>query len=247
MIDDVMTAAPCMKANRSVSTICCLILGLALSVASPAAAQNYKVEKASAPAPQELSAAVRDALVPDAIRVVGASGPLCEIWLRKAVPAKAAPTQELGISYGQLDEGTLVAAVRFDAETKDYRGQRVRAGVYTLRYALIPVDGNHQGVAPNRDFLLLSPAAADADPATISREALLALSRKAVGGGHPSPWSLPAADAPSSSAGPALPRLSHQDDGDLWILQFSVPVQAGSSPASTLGLSLVVVGRAPEA
>jgi len=30
------------------------------------------------------------------------------------------------------------------------------------------VNGNHQGVAPQRDFLLAIPAAADQDPATLT-------------------------------------------------------------------------------
>ena len=36
-----------------------------------------------------------------------------------------------------------------------------------MRYALMPDDGNHLGVAPNRDFLLLVRAADDPDPAAV--------------------------------------------------------------------------------
>jgi hypothetical protein len=208
-----------------------------------AAAQSYRVETASTPPPQELSSAVRDALSLQALRVVGPKGTLSEIWLRKVVPAKAGATEELGISYGQLVEGTLVGAVRFPAEVNDYRQQRVKPGVYTLRYALIPVDGNHQGVAPNRDFLLISPAAADADPATISLDVLLNLSRKSIGAGHPSVWSLPTTD----SAPAALPRVKHQEDGNLWVLQFAVEMEPAGGAPSKVVLSLVIVGHAPEA
>jgi len=231
-----------MNLNRS-GLACSTLLLLVLCAFQTAAAQSYRVETASTPPPEELSSAVRDALAPQALRVVGPKGALLEIWLRKAIPAKAGTTQELGISYGQLAEGALVGAVRFPGEVNDYRQQRVKGGVYTLRYALIPVDGNHQGVAPNRDFLLISPAAADANPATISRDALLNLSRKSIGTGHPSVWSLLATD----SAPATLPALKHQEDGDLWVLQFAVPIEpAGGTPSKAV-LSLVILGHAPEA
>lgn len=206
-----------------------------------AQAQGYKAQTAATPPPQELSAAMRDALAPGAIQVTGPQGPLCEIWLRKVVPVKA-PSQELGVAFGQIAEGTLIGAVRFPGEVKDYRRQKIGPGVYTLRYALNPVDGNHQGVAPNRDFLLLSPAADDADPATLTRDALLALSRKSTVTKHPSVWSV---QPPENAA--SLPAMLHVDDGDLWLVAFRVQAQAGSAAPAPLVLALVVVGHAPEA
>ena len=41
----------------------------------------------------------------------------------------------------------------------------MKAGVYTLRYAIQPKTDDHFGVSPFRNFLLLSPAAVDKDPA----------------------------------------------------------------------------------
>ncbi len=219
-----------------------LLLVLVLGPAGNAAAQTYKVETVSAAAPQELAPAVRDILSGEALRVTGPNGPLCELWLRKVVPGQARATQELGIAYGQLAEGTLVGAIRFPAEVKDYRRQRVNPSVYTLRYALLPVDGNHMGVAPQRDFLLASPASADQSADTISRDATLALSRKTTGTNHASVWSLGALDSPPAS----LPAIAHQEDGDMWLLEFSVPVQSGNS-VSPVPMALVVVGHAPEA
>src|SRR5712692_8809247 len=170
-----------MTATRRAFTCAGGLLVLMLFCAATAAAQGYKVEKATLAPPTELSAAVRDSLSGEALRVAGPGGPLCEIWLRKAVPAKGGASQGMGIAYGQLAEGTLVAVIRFSAEVKDYRQQRVKPGVYTLRYALVPVDGNHLGVAPQRDFLLAAPAAADTDPANQTRNATLELSRKTTG------------------------------------------------------------------
>lgn len=216
------------------------LLLLACTCAS-AQAQEYKAQTAATPPPQELSAAVRDTLAPGAIQVTGPQGPLCEIWLRKVVPVKAAPSQELSVAFGQIAEGTLIGAVRFPGEVKDYRRQKIGPGVYTLRYALTPVDGNHY-VAPNRDFLLLTPAALDLDAGNVTRDALIANSRKGTSTTHPSVWSL---RPPENAA--SLPAMLHVDDGDLWLVTFRVQTQAGSAAPAPLVLALVVVGHALEA
>ncbi len=226
------------KALLSCSLIC-----TALLPATAAAAQSYKAETSSSPAPQELAAAVRETLASDAIRVVGPNGPLCEIWLRKLVPGKAEAATQLGIAYPQLEEGTLVGTIRFLAEAKDYRRQAIKPGTYTLRYARHPVDGNHMGVAPYRDFLLLAPAAADASIAPLAMTDLLNLSRKASGTGHPSVWSLIPAEGASGTA----PSLTHAEDEDRWVLSFRVQMQAGAAAPATQAMALVVVGSAPEA
>jgi len=210
----------------------------AFVISIPAAAQNYKVEQASAPAPQELSAAVRALLGDQVLRVSGPNGLISEIWLRKTLPAKPTASQDLGIIYGQLDEGTIVGAIRFPADLRDYRRQPVHAGVYTLRYCLSPVNGNHQGVAPQRDFLIAVPAAVDTDPATVSEAQTIELGRKTTGTTHPSVWSL----FPGVGDAAAAPGITHDADNDLWILSFSATI--GNAPAR---MALVVAGFGPEA
>src|SRR5882724_3389452 len=180
--------------------------------AARVSAQGYKVESAVVAAPSELSAAVRDSLGPQALRVSGPGGVVCEIWLRKSVPGQVA-APNLGVVYTQLAEGTLVAAIRFPTDIKDYRRQSVKAGVYTLRYALSPVNGNHQGVAPQRDFLLAIPAAADQDPANVSESQTIELSKKSTSSNHASVWCL----MPGDGAASAAPSVTHDGDADLWI------------------------------
>jgi len=209
---------------------------LTVCAAARVSAQGYKVESAADAAPSELSAAVRDTLSPQALRVSGPGGVVCEIWVRKAVPGQAA-TQNLGVIYTQLQEGTLVAAIRFPSDLKDYRRQNVKAGVYTLRYALSPVNGNHQGVAPQRDFLLAIPAAVDQDPANVTAAQTIELSKKSTSTNHASVWSL----MPGDGAAGAAPAITHDSDADLWIAQFGVAV-AGTP----VRMGLVVAGFGPE-
>ena len=204
-----------------------------------AASDAYRLEKAAAP-PDEVAPAIRETLAAEGWRVVGPDGPLCEIWIRKAVPSKSGAAEQLGIAFSELTEGTLVGAVRFLRETSDYRRVKVKPGVYTLRYMLNPSDGNHLGVAPQRDFLLLVQAASDTSPAGIAPNDLLALSRKAVGTGHPSVWSL----EPGENA---EPKLVHREEEEQWLLNFPVTLQPQGGAAVRKGMALMVAGHAPEA
>lgn len=215
-----------------------LLLCLFVCALRTAGAQSYKAEPLNEAPPNELAAPIRSALSSTGVRVTGPSGPLCDIWFGKAVPGKANAPQTLGVVYPQLAQGTLLGAIRLPNAAKDYRKQLIKAGVYTLRYALLPDNGNHMGVAPQRDFVLASPAADDQDAATLTIDQTLALSRKATGSNHPSVWSLgPPEDHPKS-----LPSVFHLDDGDLWLVEFQLPL--AGSPTT---VALVVSGSAPEA
>ena len=218
-----------------------VFLLLCLCTAGLATAQSYKAETLNEAPPGELAAPIRHALSSTGIRVTGPGGTFCDLWPGKAVPGKANAPQSLGVVFPQIAQGTLVGAIRLPKSVKDYRKQEIKAGVYTLRYALLPENGNHMGVAPQRDFVLASPAAADQDPSTLTIDQTLALSRKATGSNHPSVWSLAVPeDHPKS-----LPSVFHLEDGDLWLVEFQLLLQGGTG--SPLSMALVVVGSAPEA
>src|SRR5260370_37835095 len=191
--------------NRRVILCAGLAVLSCCSVAPRARAQNFKAAKVPSRPPQDLSAAVRDVLASEALRVIGPNGLQCDLWLRQAVPVAAGAKQDQEIAFWQIAEGTLIGAIRFPDNILDYRGQPIRAGVYTLRYALIPEDGNHLGVAPpQRDFLLLGPAADDTSPNSITRDETLDMSRKVTRTRHPTVWSL----VPAQAYAAALPRLT---------------------------------------
>lgn len=237
---------PKLNSNFTRNSTLTLIVLAALSVLSfprnSATAAGYSAETISTAAPAQVPAAILDTLSDKGIRVNGPSGPFCEIWLRKVVPVKDAPQQQLGVEYGQIAEGTLVGVIRFLSDVKDYRQQAVKAGVYTLRFALLPQNGNHLGVSPNRDFLLASPVSADQKPDTLSVEEVLALSRKAAGAGHPSVWNLASLGELSFT-----PSIKHQEDPDLWMVGFGLNLQSAPNKLNIRAAWLVVVGHAPEA
>jgi hypothetical protein len=147
-----------------------------------------KAEPEGKPA-QELPAPIRSALQDHGFRVLDKDGsPLVSVWLAKTVKTTRKDVE--GANYPQFDLSSFVGVLTFDSDGKDLRGQSIPKGTYTLRYALLPNDGNHMGVAPNRDFLLLLPLT-DSDPATAYTEKqLYRASAKVAGGAHPTVLSL---------------------------------------------------------
>ncbi|MEZ5352883.1 MAG: hypothetical protein R2762_09625 [Bryobacteraceae bacterium] len=151
---------------------------------------SYKAEPAGAP-PSELDPAIAAALEAKGTKVVAEDGKtLCEIWWRKEVP-KGPESHEADMMWKTTPMFSVIGAIRYPEEGADRRGQKLKAGVYTLRFALFPINGDHQGVSPNRDFLILTPAADDKtlDPPA-KFDDLMKMSRKASGTPHPAVLSM---------------------------------------------------------
>jgi len=153
------------------------------------------------------------------------------------MPVAEQPDRSDGVMFGEIAQGTLVGAIKFTPAVNDYHNQQVQPGVYTLRYLLLPVDGNHQGKAPGRDFVVLVPAALDTSSDAIAPKDLLDLSRKASSTDHAAVLSLVA--PPSNPVLRALPSLVHSDQGDLWVMYFAAPFAAAAA------MGIVVAGHGP--
>jgi hypothetical protein len=169
-----------------------LLVALALCLTSsvPAAAALAVAVTDAAP-PDGVSAAIRDAVGAGSLKVTDGSADVAEFWLRDELPTKKPASDTLGVSFGGLETGELVGVVRLVRPWRDYKDQAIPAGVYTLRYAVRPADGNHMGVSTYRDFLLLAPVADDtavAKPGTVDE--LYARSMKATGQPHPAALAL---------------------------------------------------------
>src|SRR5207253_5746935 len=208
-----------------------------MSVSLVCAAQNGKVETIGLPPEPDLLQSVRQVLEPKGYRVALDDGSVaCELWLRKSVPSQ--PKKDVqGAIYTELGESTLVGVLHFPQASTDYRGQAIPAGFYTLRYELMPNDGNHLGAAPSRDFLLLVPAGSDPDPnATSKFQELVALSRGATKTKHPGVLSL--VQPPGGGPVPA----AYKDDQDHWIFSAGMKLSSGEE----LPFALVVKGTAQQ-
>jgi len=194
--------------------------------------QNYKAESAGAP-PTDVPKEIQDMLDLQGTRVVNDQGStVCEVWLRKTAPTNPNPSGSSDILYSALSEGIFLGVLRFPNAATDYRNQAIKAGFYTLRYALIPQDGNHMGVNPYRDALVLAPLAADKelDKAVNSGE-LVKLGRLASGTPHPGFL------VGAQTSGDKFPSVVKDDQGH-WNLQMKAHGQGGDFP-----IAFTVVGK----
>jgi len=224
-----------------------ILLAVALTPTVVRAQESYKVEVLKQAPPEVLSGAVRGELDAQGYRIVDDQGKsYAEFWLRKATPAQGKPAGPKGaILFPVLQDGELLGALRFPGEGHDYRDQAIAQGVYTLRYGLLPVNGDHLGVSPNRDYALLLPAAKDTAIAALPRKKLEAGSSESAGTSHPAILMLTAApDAPSQAKGE--PALVHDEAKNTWgaVVPLSLAVDGESAPVP-LNVQLIVVGAAP--
>src|SRR5437588_12634494 len=214
----------------------CGILAAILLISSYGTAQAGKSETPGALNNPAVPEAIRQVLAPKGYRILpDINSPAIQVWYRKEVPAQPKNASADAI-YDRLAESTLLGVIYFSKPAQDYRDQTVPAGFYTLRYGLMPNDGNHLGVAPSRDFALLVKVADDPGPDVQPKFAeLVALSRKATGTNHPGPMNLV---QPESDAAPAIIK----DDQEHWIFVDKLKMKTGEP----LLFGLVVKGKTAE-
>ena len=203
-----------MKIRATAAFLVCLLA----TAAATAARADGNVETIGAftgPA----SPSVQGVLQPSGYRVTLDGSVVAEVWLRKDAPG--------------LVPSALVGVVTFPKDTSDFRGQAVKAGSYTMRYAQMPSDGNHLGAAPTTDFLLLSPLADDTDAAAQPDSAALTkMSAKTVGLNHPAGLNLAAGGEPEK-----YPAVATNEDGHE-VLHVKLETAKGGQP-----IALVVKGQ----
>lgn len=213
-----------------------LSIALCLALSALGSAQGaYKMEMMKGLPGDDVTPAVQGLLQPQGQELLNSSGKvMCVLWLPQKLTPATTPDTAGNVLYGKIAQGSLVGVVQFPEDARDYRGQHVKAGYYTLRYELVPEDGNHMGVSQYRDFLLLVPATKDpGGTATLSFNDVIALSRGSTDTGHPGILMMdPVSDSVKQS--PTL----FQDDSQDWALQEIVPVGFAS-----VQFAVVLVGQ----
>jgi len=210
-----------MIAKTPFARLSVVALGFALT-----AVGQYTMAPAGPP-PADVPAPFRSLLQQDGAKISGPSGALCEVWLRATTPT-GPPNNETDVTLTNLPHGALLGVIKYETQAQDRRGQPIKPGLYTLRFSYYPVNGAHQGVAPQRDFALLSPIAADADPNALPNfDQLVAMSTKASGTAHPAVLSIWKADTDF--------KAGFDKEGDDWVLQ----AKMGDTP-----LAIILIGVA---
>ncbi len=195
--------------------------------------------EAVAALPEGLSKEISAVVDANGQKVVGKDGAVCSVWLVKEVPMRANFKPTLSVKY-PFAPGELIGVLQVQAKSKytDFRGQEIKAGVYTLRYGQQPEDGNHVGTSDLADFLLAIPAAVDTDPKPIEKfDALSQRSAKTAGSTHPAIYSLLPSDKPIEK-----PTLTHNSAKEHTMLSTTIAAKGGSK----VSLRMVVIGKSGE-
>ena len=209
---------------RVLAALVCLAL-----ITPCATAQVARIGALSAAgASDELKHAVED----KGYRVAFDDGWTAEFWFVKQL--KTATEDASGALYPELHNGEFVGVVSLPKGMTDFRGQAIPPGTYTLRYQMMPQDGNHMGVSPNPDFLLAIPIASDRDPGQhYLYKKLVALSAQTTGTSHPAVIALDSAGDPGSVV---------RDAQNVTVLTVAIPVESGAAEK----IGIVVKGTAAQ-
>jgi hypothetical protein len=177
-------------------------LGVMLSIVNAAWArvpEPYAIEPVQLQASAQLPKTLADGLDAQGLVVFtyenGVRMNVCEIFWAKAVAEQDVPAGSSKLVYGNLKPGALVGLIHFLPEAdqeyrKDFRDQKLKPGYYTMRYGVMQAGIGEHGPEPG-DFVVLSPAALDRDPArVVPRLELIRLSRMASHTKEPATMSL---------------------------------------------------------
>ena|ERR1019366_504065 len=206
------------------------LLLAAVLTAAAGSAVAAQVERIGALNAAGASAELKHAVEDKGYRVTLDDGWTADFWFARQL--KTAAKDVPGALYPELANAGFVGVVNLPKGMTDYRGQAIPAGAYTLRYQLLPQDGNHLGVAPNLDFLLAIPIASDPNPEqSYLYKKLVSLSSQSTGANHPAVIALDTAGEPSTLA------------KDAQTVVFSVAIP---SPSGSEKLGILVKGAAAQ-
>ena len=211
-------------------TFAAFLTAAIFSVALPVSAAITATRHSDA-VPSEIQAPVAAQLQTGGVRA-SVDGKTLDFWFVKGVPVTGAA------EWDRVAEGSLIGAVRIGAAFRDIRGKVIKPGVYTLRYGIQPDNGDHLGVSPHRQFLLLIPARDDKNPAPQGHEETIELSKGSIGGSHPGVWSI---DPPA--AGQEAVLSQHKTDLGHESLIVEVPATRDGKAEGVLKFGRVLVGK----
>lgn len=197
--------------------------------AAVTAAQALAPSAQPAPPPEELAAGITAELQKTGSKIALGDTTI-EIWWAAGVAVTAE-----GPGWSNIESGTLVGGMRVTGAFKEIRGKVVKPGVYTLRYGQQPQNGDHLGISPFREFLLLSPAAVDRDPKVPGFDGAVALAKQTIGTSHPASLSL---DPPEDAPGAPLSTYKNESGHEGVVFEIK---QAGETGA-TIRFGLILAG-----
>lgn len=220
----------------------CAILCLVIAGFAVAQEGKYSIKTGDTPPPKAVSESIQKLLDKKSVQLLAPDGkPIAELWFRANVPADATPEQiKNGITYREVKQSEILGVIRVDQDWSDYRKQKVKPGVYTLRLGYQPADGDHQGASTYKEFLVLVDAAKDTKAELMDYKEMVEHSMKSITTGHPGVLML----FPNPKPG-AAPKLEAKEMNH-WVLFTKEEITAaGKNTGTSLGIGVTLVGNAP--
>ena len=220
-----------------------LVFGvLLLSLAPAQEGKKYAIKTTTMAPPKELAEPIQKLLAETSVQLTDPAGKaICDIWFRKEIPAEATPEQiKTGVTFREVKQTELLGAVQFHVNWTDYRKQKVKPGVYTMRLAYQPTDGKHTAdISDFQEFALLLSAKADTKAGLLDPKILVDKSGESLSLGHPAVFMLWPVSAPKMPELTARPK-SH------WVVSSSANLIVAGKPANaSIGIGLTIVGHSP--
>jgi hypothetical protein len=231
-----------LSAFRVTTVVVCAVVCFAVTFSASGQEAKFAVKTAKSEPPKDLDESIRKLLPSESILFQDASGKtVAEFWFRAAIPTDATPEQvKNGVTYREVKQTELFGAVRFEQNYTDYRQQKVKAGVYTLRLGYQPMDGDHAGKSPHLEFLVATEAKRDTKAGILDFKKMFEASAASINAGHAGIFMLfpgKAVDAPEFVS----------KANNHWALQTKSDVLAGGKKTGTsLGIAVTLVGHAEE-
>ncbi len=199
------------------------------------------LQTASTKPPAELADGIRKLLPEKSIQVNDAAGQaIGEFWFRAEIPVDASPTQiKNGLTYREIRQTEILGAVRFDREWTDYRKQKIKPGVYTLRLGFQPKIDDHVGVSDYQEFLLVTAADKDVGPELVEPKDMIERSLKGLGTKHPGVFMLFPNPRPA-----LMPELATRPRSHMLLSTRCETTVDGKKTGTALGLSMTIIGHA---
>ncbi len=214
------------------------LIALLLPAAFPASAADLTLKVVDKEPPPELAETIRKALPSKAVQLLDGDKPALEFWFSAEVPVKA--RTEGAKVLDAVAPTVLLGAVFVPRAARDYKDNEIAAGVYTLRLALQPQDGDHLGTADYLWFGVL--VAAKNDPKLDGLDTYRALVKASAAGtasAHPLVLSL----RPVTGDEGAVPRLTEPAE-DHKAIRVKLPAKVdGKNEKASLLFELVYQGK----
>jgi hypothetical protein len=205
--------------------------------------KKYAIKTADTPVPKEISEPIQKLLAENSVQLLDGSGKLlCEMWFRKELPTEATPEQlKTGVTFREVKQTEILGAIQFHVAMTDYRKQKMKPGVYTMRLGYQPTDGKHGAdVSQFQEFVLVIKAKDDTRPALMEAKKLSDQSGESLDLAHPGVFMLWPNSAPGKE-----PTITAQAKNH-WVVNSKCNLSvAGKSANASIGIGVTLIGHSP--